>query len=578
MSPIPYRALSRRESSSLSLRAAVVVVLLAGLAACGDKAPPAKPADKAPAAAAGDKAPAAGDKAPAKAPEPTVVTLLITGGLGGQLVPTGEGGQTKGGAAETLGRWVAEDKHCPGPVKADGQASCADASTLALATGDHWNGPALSSFFLGEPTAAVMARMGYAASALGNHELDFGREQFLKNAGIGHFTFLAANLKVKDASLAKGMDLPGFKVFDRKGLKIGVVGLTSPKTVTSAMAGRAEGLDLVGTEDALAAAIPEARKAGAEVVVVLADMCPTELQPTLEKHPEWKLALVAGGRCPAQGSTPRWVTRRSSRSAAAWRSTCAPSITKDPTQAGRRARSPSTRSWWTWRAPVRTPDAETAKIIADAKTQLEPKLGEQLGFTKKGIKQGSPEMARWVAGSMREGISADAVVINKKGIRAGSARGPHHRGQRLLGAAVRELADAGEGEGRGPGHAAVQPGGAGLGLHRRGQGQVQGRQGQAAGSRRRSTRWAPSSTSTSAVTASSSRSSIPMPKETGMAWQTPRRRVDAQPEVHRGQAAGEVAAQVAAARPTGLKRRGADPLVGPPLFHARRRPVRTRCR
>lgn len=423
MSPIPYRALSRRESSSLSLRAAVAVVLLAGLAACGDKAPPAKPADKAPATAAGDKAPAAGDKAPAKAPEPTVVTLLVTGGLGGQLVPTGEGGQTKGGAAETLGRWVAEDKHCPGPVKADGQASCADASTLALATGDHWNGPALSSFFLGEPTAAVMARMGYAASALGNHELDFGREQFLKNAGIGHFAFLAANLKVKDASLAKGMDLPGFKVFDRKGLKIGVVGLTSPKTVTSAMSGRAEGLDLVGTEDALAAAIPEARKAGAEVVVVLADMCPTELQPTLEKHPEWKLTLVAGGRCPAKDIDIKVGETQVVSLGRGLEKYLRARITKDPSKPAAEQISVDSKVVDVEGAGA-TPDAEAAKIIADAKAQLEPKLGEQLGFTKKGIKQNSPEMTRWVAGSMREALNADGVVLNKKGIRQDLPAGP----------------------------------------------------------------------------------------------------------------------------------------------------------
>ncbi|WP_224249390.1 bifunctional metallophosphatase/5'-nucleotidase [Hyalangium gracile] len=423
MSPIPFRALFCRPSSSKSLRTAVAAALLAGLSACDKGTPPAAPADKAPEAAAGDKAPAAGAQAPAKPAEPSVVTVLVTGGLGGQLVPAGEEGQTQGGAAETLGRWVAEDKHCAGPVKADGQASCPDSTTLALATGDHWNGPALSSFFLGEPTAAVMARMGYAASALGNHELDYGREQFLKNAGIGQFSFLAANLKVKDAAVAKGMDLPAFKVFDRKGLKIGVVGLTSPKTVTSAMAGRAEGLDLVGTEEALASAIPEARKAGADVVVVVADMCPTELQPTLEKHPDWKLALVAGGRCQTQIDTKVGDTQVVSLGRGLEKFLRA-RITFDPSKpAGEKVTAMEAKLVDVAGAGG-TPDAEAAKIIADAKTQLEPKLGEQIGFTKKGIKQGTPEMTRWVAGSMRESIKADAVVLNRKGVRQDLPAGP----------------------------------------------------------------------------------------------------------------------------------------------------------
>lgn len=406
-----------------TLPAALAFLLLASVTACGDKGGQPQPP------AATDKAgPAAGDPAaaaPAKPAEPQVVTLLITGGVGGQLLPVGEGDQAKGGAAELLGRWVAEDKHCAGPVKADGQASCADSATLALATGDHWSGPALSSFFVGESTATVMARMGYAASALGNHELDFGREQFLKNAKIGGFPFLAANLKVKDAALAKNMDVPAFKVFDRKGLKVGVVGLTSPKTVTAAMAGRAEGLELVGTEEALAAAVPEARKAGADVVVVLADMCPTELQPTLEKHADWKLALVVGGgRCGTQIDTKVGDTALVSLGRGLEKYLRA-RITFDPSKpAAEKVTSIETKLVDVAGAGGATPDAEAVKAIGDAKTQLDARLGEQIGVTKKGIKAGTPEMARWVAGSMREGTKADAVIINKKGIRGDLPAGP----------------------------------------------------------------------------------------------------------------------------------------------------------
>lgn len=433
MSPNSLQASSRRASSSLAPRgaravrtlpAALAFLLLSSVTACGDKGgQPQKPAATDKAAngqPAGDKAAAA----PAKPAEPQVVTLLITGGLGGQLQPVGEGDQAKGGAAEVLGRWVAEDKHCAGPVKPDGKASCPDSATLALATGDNWSGPALSSFFVGESTATVMARMGYAASALGNHELDYGHEQFAKNAKIGGFPFLAANLKVKDASLAKGVEVVPFKVFERKGLKVGVVGLTSPKTVTAAMAGRAEGLELVDTEAALASAVPEARKAGADLVVVLADVCPTELQPTLEKHADWKLALVVGGgRCGTQidtkvGSTEVVSIGRGLEQYLRAR------VTFDPSKpAGERVTGVETKRVDVAGAGA-APDAEAVKAIGDAKTQLDARLGEQIGVTKKGLKAGSPEMARWVAGTMREGTQADAVIVNKKGIRGDLPAGP----------------------------------------------------------------------------------------------------------------------------------------------------------
>jgi 2',3'-cyclic-nucleotide 2'-phosphodiesterase (5'-nucleotidase family) len=363
------------------------------------------------------------DAGPKPSASPQTVTLLITGGVGGQLLPEGEGAEAKGGAAEALGRWVAEEKHCAGPVNAEGQASCgADATTLLLGTGDHWNGPALSSFFVGETTSAVMARLGYAASALGNHELDFGREQFLRNSKAGQFPFLAANLKVKDAALGKDMELPAFKVFERKGLKVGVVGLTSPKTVTASMAGRVDGLEMIGTEEALASAVPQARAAGADVVVVLVDTCPTELQPTIEKHPEWKLALVAGGRCPQPVDTKAGETQLVSLGRG-FEKYLRARITVDPSKAaGEKVTKLETQL-----VEVKggTPDAETLQLIAGFKAELDKRLGEQIGFTKAGIKQDSPELARWVLGAMRARIEgADAVLINRKGIRQGLPPGP----------------------------------------------------------------------------------------------------------------------------------------------------------
>jgi 2',3'-cyclic-nucleotide 2'-phosphodiesterase (5'-nucleotidase family) len=365
------------------------------------------------------------DAGASAAAAPQTVTLIITGGVGGQLVPEGEGDQARGGAAEALGRWVAEDKHCPGPVNAQGHAACgAQASTLVLGTGDHWNGPALSSFFVGETTSAVMARMGYAASALGNHELDYGRDQFLRNAKAGQFPFLAANLKVKDEALAKDLALPAFKVFERKGLKVGVVGLTSPKTVTASMSGRVEGLEMVGTEEALASAVPQARAAGADVVVVLVDTCPTELQPTVEKHPDWKLALVAGSRCPQPVDTKAGDTQLVSLERGLGKYLRA-RFTVDPSKgAGQKVTKVETQLVEVT-GGAGAPDAETMQLIAGFKTELDKRLGEQIGFSKAGLKQDSPELGRWVAGAMRERLEGvDAVVINRKGIRQGLPPGP----------------------------------------------------------------------------------------------------------------------------------------------------------
>src|ERR1043165_9965460 len=190
---------------------AIAAALAVGLAGCPeDKTKPATPGS------GGMAQP--GTPGAADAQKPSVTVLVTSDELGWLLPSADEGGKKKGGAAELLGQWVAEEKHCPGGT------ACKPGydATVALSTGNHWNGPAISSFFRGESTAEVMKRMGYQVSTLGTHELDFGRDQFLRNRGLDGISYVAANLKVK-APDAKDMELPPFKIVERRGVKLGVV-------------------------------------------------------------------------------------------------------------------------------------------------------------------------------------------------------------------------------------------------------------------------------------------------------------------------------------------------------------------
>ena len=402
----------------------IAVALVGALTGC-DKGTSAETPPATPPATAQAQAPAP------PAPKPTSVTVLITGSANGQLLPTpaAEGEKPAVGAAELLGWWETKEKHCPGPVK-NGQAPCKDASTLVLGIGDNWNGPAVSSFFYGEPTSAVMGGMGYAASALGNHEMDFGRDQFQKNQKLGGFPYLAANLTVKDAGLAKGLELPGFKVFERQGLKVGVVGLTSPKTVTTAMAGRAEGLEVIPDEQALAGAAGEALKAGADTVVVLADECPKALQEMVGKHPEWKVSLVAGGRCaqpvgPQEGGTSYVSLGRGLGNY------LRAVYTVDPSKPqGQRVSAPDTSLVEvTTGAGAPGPDAEVAQLLSDYKARLDQALGEQIGFSQKGFAKDSKQLGSWVANAIHQQLpNTDGVVLNRKGFREGLAPGKVTKG------------------------------------------------------------------------------------------------------------------------------------------------------
>ena len=357
--------------------------------------------------------------APPRKP-PTTITILYTADEHGWLVPTVEKGEVKGGAAEMLGRWVALEGHCVG-------AACERSATLALSGGDNWTGPAISSYFHGEPMVEAMRRMGYAAAAFGNHEFDFGRDQFLLNQKQGGFPFLAANLRVKDGGPSE-MALPAFTVVERAGIKVGVVGLATESTPRTALTSRFEGLSFEDEEQSLATAIPRAWNAGPDLVVLIAHECPEPLQPVLERHPEWRLSFVGLGHChkPYRGDVhgapviaPGWRMRQYARV----RLTVDPSLSPQQRVIGIDASVVEvTRS--ESGPPEVKPDVELTEGASRWKKKLDDALGEQIGFTASGLEHKSSQLGQWIAEAWREQLGVDVAIVNDGGIRQGVPPGP----------------------------------------------------------------------------------------------------------------------------------------------------------
>jgi 2',3'-cyclic-nucleotide 2'-phosphodiesterase (5'-nucleotidase family) len=364
--------------------------------------------------------------APAAAAPQTVV-VLVTGDENGHLFPNTETEPPKGGAAETLGYWTAKEGHCAGKVGKDGAPACKDGKTLVLSTGDHFSGPSISSVFQGEPVAEAMARMGYAASAMGNHELDFGREQFDKLRDIAGFPYLSANIRPPTKKSDKDYDLglKPFAIFQRGGVKIGVVGLSASNVAKTVMSGRFYGNEVVPYEPALQQAIPAVRKAGADVVIVIADECPTVLEPIVAKHPDWKLAFLAGGHChtPVErkvGTTPlvspgRW-----------WQRYLRAELSVDASRpAGQRLVGLETKVVDVvggQGAPA--PDPELTARLQTWKQKHDDALGEKIGYTRSGIDPNSATLFAWYGRAIRERTGADVAVLNRKGFRGGVQPGP----------------------------------------------------------------------------------------------------------------------------------------------------------
>lgn len=161
-----------------------------------------------------------------------------------------------------------------------------DKDLLFVAAGDLIGAsPAMSSMFADEPAIEAMNRMGLVASSLGNHEFDQGREELLRQQhggcesprpskacqltkdfrGAG-FSYLAAN--VVDAQTGKNL-VPGWRVVDVKGVKVGLVGAVLKDTPSVAVASAVKGLSFLDEAESINKMMPAMRAQGAQVFVVL---------------------------------------------------------------------------------------------------------------------------------------------------------------------------------------------------------------------------------------------------------------------------------------------------------------------
>lgn len=116
------------------------------------------------------------------------------------------------------------------------------------------------------PVIAAMNAVGYDAAAIGNHEFNYGIEFLDSSIAAASFPFLSANTRRLDGR----PQYKGWTIIERAGVRVGVIGLTTPGVVVwdaDKVKGRLVLDDLVATAKRV---VPEVRAAGAEVVIVLA--------------------------------------------------------------------------------------------------------------------------------------------------------------------------------------------------------------------------------------------------------------------------------------------------------------------
>ena len=242
------------------------------------------------------------------AAETVDLTILHINDFHGNLLPKpGKEGKPATGGMAYIAKMVTEERE----KNPDG--------TLLLSAGDMFQGTPISNLFRGKPVIETMNRMGFDAMTLGNHEFDWGMEAFGDLRKAAAFPFLSANIVDE-----KGALLPGVKpyvIVQRKGLKVAVIGITTPETHYATKPGNLKGYRVIPVEKVLPALIEKVKKEGAGPVVVLSHMGLDEDKEMASRVSG--IDLIVGGhshtevKTPVVSSAPRSSSRQATM-ASSW--------------------------------------------------------------------------------------------------------------------------------------------------------------------------------------------------------------------------------------------------------------------
>ncbi len=345
------------------------------------------------------------------AAETVDLTILHINDFHGNLLPKpGKEGKPATGGMAYIAKMVSEERE----KNPEG--------TLLLSAGDMFQGTPISNLFRGKPVIETMNRMGFDAMTIGNHEFDWGMEAFSDLRDGAAFPFLSANIVDE-----KGALLPGVKpcvIVRRKGLKLAVIGITTPETRYATKPENLKGYRVIPVEKVLPALIEKVKKEGAGLIIVLSHMGLDEDREMASRV--GGIDLIVGGHSHTEVKTPVVVGSTIIVQAGYYgQKLGVMKITAD-TETKKIARYSERRILQKVKAgPNDAYDTAVAGIIKKYDDQIRGEFGRVVGETRVDLAKRPFEsnLGNLVCDAMREAAGADAAIQNNGGIRTTIPKG-----------------------------------------------------------------------------------------------------------------------------------------------------------
>jgi 5'-nucleotidase / UDP-sugar diphosphatase len=313
-----------------------------------------------------------------------------------------------GGAAMIYNWWVAREGYDP-----------ADDSYLLISGGDGWTGPPISTWFEGEPMVELMNWMGYDASAIGNHEFDFGRAALDDRIAQAEYPYLGANVVDAASGELAEFTVP-YTIVEAAGVQVGIIGLSNIGTPQSTNPKHIPDLAFTDYASVLAEYVPQMREEGAEIVLALTHACPEELVALGNVLPVDVDAMFAGHCHELMTDEVNGIPIVSS--GAYWRSYARLTLEYDPA-AGEIVGYDAVT------VPVEYPavvaNRDVLAMVAPWQDAVQQELGTEIGYIAEEMPRGSWLQANWVTDAWLWGYpQADVAITNFGGLRQEVPAGP----------------------------------------------------------------------------------------------------------------------------------------------------------
>ena len=159
-------------------------------------------------------------------------------------------------------------------------AKKANPNTLLVAGGDLYQGSALSSITKGAVVNEYLAYLGLLNSAIGNHEFDWGPNNFNAWSKDGKFTFLAANIIDKRTGQIPAWATP-YQVVLLGGHRIAFVGFSTIETPSKTKADYVVNYDFLEPAKVAARLVPEIIRDEKPELIIAVTHLPSEADKTI---------------------------------------------------------------------------------------------------------------------------------------------------------------------------------------------------------------------------------------------------------------------------------------------------------